>query len=255
MLDLRDPGTRIRPCQRGLLQCRHDRWVSVGRGAPTRTWLRPRFNSRRSAEYPMRRAGTPEALAGRRGRERYTRKSRMLSGKTQIGNLAERVGFVEDPERDVSRVEGNPRSAAAFSLLTSPSDASRMRALQHSRCIAATRPSEPAYAAACAWRHAPNCVRQYDLQGQLPRPRNSCGRHIRQCSSTSPSTRRSVTSPAPFEVSAASAGYFALRLRSGHFACGEVAERVGFEPTLRFLANTLSKRAPSATRPPLQGKR
>ena len=31
-----------------------------------------------------------------------------------------------------------------------------------------------------------------------------------------------------------------------------LAERVGFEPTLRFLANTLSKRAPSATRPPLR---
>jgi hypothetical protein len=32
---------------------------------------------------------------------------------------------------------------------------------------------------------------------------------------------------------------------------GCVAERVGFEPTLRFPVNTLSKRAPSATRPPL----
>ncbi len=31
-----------------------------------------------------------------------------------------------------------------------------------------------------------------------------------------------------------------------------VAEGVGFEPTLRFPVNTLSKRAPSATRPPLQ---
>jgi hypothetical protein len=31
-----------------------------------------------------------------------------------------------------------------------------------------------------------------------------------------------------------------------------VAERVGFEPTLRFLVNTLSKRAPSATRTPLR---
>ncbi len=31
-----------------------------------------------------------------------------------------------------------------------------------------------------------------------------------------------------------------------------MAERVGFEPTLRFPVNTLSKRAPSATRPPLQ---
>ena len=31
-----------------------------------------------------------------------------------------------------------------------------------------------------------------------------------------------------------------------------MAERVGFEPTLRLLANTLSKRAPSATRTPLR---
>src|SRR4249920_4034932 len=31
-----------------------------------------------------------------------------------------------------------------------------------------------------------------------------------------------------------------------------LAEGVGFEPTLRFPVNTLSKRAPSATRPPLQ---
>jgi hypothetical protein len=34
-------------------------------------------------------------------------------------------------------------------------------------------------------------------------------------------------------------------------ARGMVAEGVGFEPTLRFPVNTLSKRAPSATRPPL----
>ncbi len=31
-----------------------------------------------------------------------------------------------------------------------------------------------------------------------------------------------------------------------------VAERVGFEPTSRLLVNTLSKRAPSATRTPLR---
>jgi hypothetical protein len=31
----------------------------------------------------------------------------------------------------------------------------------------------------------------------------------------------------------------------------ELAERVGFEPTLPFRVNTLSKRAPSATRPSL----
>ena len=34
-----------------------------------------------------------------------------------------------------------------------------------------------------------------------------------------------------------------------------VAEGVGFEPTLRFPVNTLSKRAPSATRPPLLSSR
>ena len=34
---------------------------------------------------------------------------------------------------------------------------------------------------------------------------------------------------------------------------GCLAEGVGFEPTLRFPVNTLSKRAPSATRPPLLG--
>src|ERR1700738_3984019 len=33
----------------------------------------------------------------------------------------------------------------------------------------------------------------------------------------------------------------------------EMAERVGFEPTLEFPLNTLSKRAPSTTRPPLPG--
>ena len=33
---------------------------------------------------------------------------------------------------------------------------------------------------------------------------------------------------------------------------GVLAERVGFEPTLEFPLNTLSKRAPSTTRPSLQ---
>ena len=33
-----------------------------------------------------------------------------------------------------------------------------------------------------------------------------------------------------------------------------MAERVGFEPTLEFPLNTLSKRAPSTTRPPLLGR-
>jgi hypothetical protein len=32
----------------------------------------------------------------------------------------------------------------------------------------------------------------------------------------------------------------------------DMAERVGFEPTLEFPLNTLSKRAPSATRPSLR---
>ncbi len=36
-------------------------------------------------------------------------------------------------------------------------------------------------------------------------------------------------------------------------ACGELAERVGFEPTKPFQVYTLSKRAPSAARTPLQG--
>src|SRR5205814_2819100 len=34
-----------------------------------------------------------------------------------------------------------------------------------------------------------------------------------------------------------------------------VADRVGFEPTRRFPVHTLSKRAPSATRPPVRTKR
>jgi hypothetical protein len=34
-----------------------------------------------------------------------------------------------------------------------------------------------------------------------------------------------------------------------------LAERVGFEPTIRFPVYTLSKRAPSATRPPLRARR
>jgi catechol 2,3-dioxygenase-like lactoylglutathione lyase family enzyme len=34
----------------------------------------------------------------------------------------------------------------------------------------------------------------------------------------------------------------------------EVAEGVGFEPTIRFPVYTLSKRAPSATRPPLRAR-
>src|SRR5208283_3236875 len=36
------------------------------------------------------------------------------------------------------------------------------------------------------------------------------------------------------------------------YCLGVLAERVGFEPTLEFPLNTLSKRAPSATRPSLR---
>ena len=36
------------------------------------------------------------------------------------------------------------------------------------------------------------------------------------------------------------------------FILNNMAERVGFEPTLPFRVNTLSKRAPSATRPSLR---
>src|SRR5262249_5465468 len=39
--------------------------------------------------------------------------------------------------------------------------------------------------------------------------------------------------------------------RHNNTLCQILAEGGGFEPTLRFPVNTLSKRAPSATRPPL----
>ena len=48
-----------------------------------------------------------------------------------------------------------------------------------------------------------------------------------------------------------------LRSETGSIMWGgprRVAERVGFEPTSRFLVNTLSKRAPSATRTPLRDR-
>src|SRR3954465_1429356 len=41
--------------------------------------------------------------------------------------------------------------------------------------------------------------------------------------------------------------------RGGIQLVGKLAERVGFEPTLPVKVNTLSKRAPSATRPSLRG--
>ena len=45
--------------------------------------------------------------------------------------------------------------------------------------------------------------------------------------------------------------YWILRTAANN--CEQMlAEGVGFEPTLRFPVNTLSKRAPSATRPPLR---
>ena len=43
--------------------------------------------------------------------------------------------------------------------------------------------------------------------------------------------------------------------RSRTFTDAVVAEGVGFEPTIRFPVYTLSKRAPSATRPPLRSTR
>jgi hypothetical protein len=43
-----------------------------------------------------------------------------------------------------------------------------------------------------------------------------------------------------------------LRAMSGRLLHAMLAERVGFEPTLEFPLNTLSKRAPSATRPSLR---
>ena len=43
----------------------------------------------------------------------------------------------------------------------------------------------------------------------------------------------------------------ALEISVGYRAEIWVAERVGFEPTLLLRVNTLSKRAPSATRPSL----
>ena len=47
-----------------------------------------------------------------------------------------------------------------------------------------------------------------------------------------------------------------FRVKGAKFLCASdcVAERVGFEPTLPFRVNTLSKRAPSATRPSLRRK-
>jgi hypothetical protein len=43
-----------------------------------------------------------------------------------------------------------------------------------------------------------------------------------------------------------------FRILSNLFILNNMAERVGFEPTLEFPLNTLSKRAPSATRPSLR---
>ena len=47
-------------------------------------------------------------------------------------------------------------------------------------------------------------------------------------------------------------GYSVEPLLQGASSKGSLAERVGFEPTSRLLVNTLSKRAPSATRTPLR---
>ena len=51
----------------------------------------------------------------------------------------------------------------------------------------------------------------------------------------------------------ANVGLFSCGTRSFLEQCKKLAERVGFEPTLELPLNTLSKRAPSATRPSLRG--
>ena len=52
-------------------------------------------------------------------------------------------------------------------------------------------------------------------------------------------------------------GYWRFRRanpRRRMLVAGGLAEREGFEPSIRFPVYTLSKRAPSATRPPLRGR-
>ena len=46
---------------------------------------------------------------------------------------------------------------------------------------------------------------------------------------------------------------YARTIHIARSARWRMAEREGFEPSLQFPVNTLSKRAPSATRPPLRG--
>jgi hypothetical protein len=45
----------------------------------------------------------------------------------------------------------------------------------------------------------------------------------------------------------------AIKENNGEKRRGKVAEREGFEPSIRFPLYTLSKRAPSTTRPSLRG--
>jgi hypothetical protein len=47
-------------------------------------------------------------------------------------------------------------------------------------------------------------------------------------------------------------GFFHLAGRQRKFCAGQLAEGVGFEPTIRLPVYTLSRRAPSTTRPPLR---
>ena len=46
--------------------------------------------------------------------------------------------------------------------------------------------------------------------------------------------------------------YFFKTCQKDHFSNKNMAERMGFEPMIEFPLYTLSKRAPSTTRPPLQ---
>ena len=46
--------------------------------------------------------------------------------------------------------------------------------------------------------------------------------------------------------------YFFKTRQKDHFSNKNMAERMGFEPMIEFPLYTLSKRAPSTTRPPLQ---
>ena len=55
----------------------------------------------------------------------------------------------------------------------------------------------------------------------------------------------------PLTITLSSTAVNGTKVIASVYAGGKLAERVGFEPTLPFRVNTLSKRAPSATRPSL----